>query len=375
MFMMPGLIKMYENSVNMMELPGKSAAKADEDFYDTDTLSPGEREQAMALLAEQKAAEGSIFILYPNNCFNLYSGQRPDRFDVVYANEELTGRKRGEAVARDFEAFLKKHPKVAIDTVVIPGCGSSPLGAAALGKAVAEITGKPVTAIVAGEGAFDLWMEAGSGGTLMAPMANALNAFDGVLELSVKTNPIAKAWARMYMRDLAESMHEAATLYALLRARLIDEQFVLRDLPARGLDMIVSHSKGNWNVLVALLNFELELAEKIAEKNPRGAQVEKRIDVVTFGNPVDLPDQHEMMKTLFHYHQFAGTSDLLMWANSSKTLLSRILLAGKVNSVRPFNPKEDPDERLFHGCRHDLIRKREGHMPIEDILPAIRAAA
>lgn len=125
MFMMPSLIKMYENSVNMMGLPGKSAAKADEDFYDTDTLSPGERQQAMALLAEQKAVEGSIFILRPTDS---------NQFEVVYADERLSGRKRGEAVVRLFEDFLKQNPEVAVDTVVIPGCGSSPLGAATLGK-------------------------------------------------------------------------------------------------------------------------------------------------------------------------------------------------------------------------------------------------
>lgn len=371
MFMMPSLVKMYENSVNMMGLPGKSAAKADEDFYDTKTLSDAERQQAMALLAEQKAVEGSIFLLYPNK-----PGQDPhNRFDEFCANERLTGLKRGEAVVRDFEDFLKKHPEVAIDTVVIPGCGSSPLGAAALGKAVAQIIQKPVAAIVAGEGAFDLWMEAGSGGMLMAPMANALNAFDKVLEFSVKTNLIAKAWAQMYIRDLTESMHEATTLYALLKTRLVDEKFMLRDRKARRLDMIVSHSKGNWNVMVALLNFEFDLADKITKNNPREVKVEKRIDVVTFGNPVDLPDQHEMMKTLFHYHQFAGTNDLLMALNSSKTLISKILMEGKVHPNRPFDPSEDPDVRLFAGCRHNLIKKREDHMPIEDILPAIRKAA
>lgn len=373
MFMMPSLIKIYENSFNMVGRP-KSPAKADERFYDTDTLSDGERDQAMALLAEQKAPEGSIFILYPNNCFKLYSGQRPERFDVACADKRLIGLKRGEATVQEFENFLKKHPEVSIDTVVIPGCGSSPLGAAALGKAVAEITGKPVAAIVAGQGAFDMWMEAASGGTLMAPMANTLNAFDKALESSVKTNPMAKAWARMYIEDLANTMHEAATLYALLKTRLVDEKFLLRDPQAPKLNMIVSHSKGNWNVLVALLNFEFDLAEKIAEKN-RGVKVGKRIDVVTFGNPVALPDLHEMMKTLFHYHQFAGTSDLLMWANSSKTLISQILMAGKVHPNKEFDPREDPDVRLWDGRRHNLIKHREDHMPIEDILPAIRAAA
>jgi hypothetical protein len=369
MFMMPSLIKMYENSFNMVGRP-KSPAKADERFYDTDTLSDGERDQAMALLAEQKAPEGSIFILYPNK-----ADQDPqNRFDAFCADEELTGRKRGEYVVRDFETFLDTHPEVSIDTVVIPGCGSSPLGAAALGKAVAEITGKPVAAIVAGQGAFDMWMEAASGGTLMAPMANTLNAFDKALELSVQVNPIAKAWAQMYFRDLTGTMHEAATLYALLKSRLVDEKFVLRDPQAPKLNMIVSHSKGNWNVLVALLNFEFELAEKIAENN-RGVRFGKRIDVVTFGNPVDLPNMHEMMMRLFHYHQFAGTSDLLMWANSSKTLISQILMAGKVHPNREFDPREDPDVRLWDGRRHNLIKHREDHMPIEDILPAIRKAA
>jgi hypothetical protein len=371
MFIMPSLIKMYENSINMLGLPGKSAAKADEDFYDTDTLSAGERQQAMALLAEQKAVEGSIFVLYPND-----PDQFPrDRFDVFCANQALTGRSRGEMVVQDFEDFLKEHPEVAIDTVVIPGCGSSPLGAAALGKAVAEIIRKPVAAIVAGEGAFDLWMEAGSGGTLMAPMANALNAFDKILEFSVKTNPIVKAWAQMYIKDLSESMHEAATLCALLRTRLVDEKIILCDRKARGLDMIISHSKGNWNVLVALLSFEFELADSIVENNPGHIKAERRIDVVTFGNPVDLPDQHEVMRALFHYHQFAGTRDLLMLLNSSKTLVSGMLMEGKVHPTLPFNPSEDPDLRLFDGCRHNLIKKREDHMPIEEILPKIREAA
>jgi hypothetical protein len=104
--------------------------------------------------------------------------------------------------------------------------------------------------------------------------------------------------------------------------------------------------------MVALLNFEFDLADKITKHNPREVKVEKRIDVVTFGNPVDLPDQHEMMKTLFHYHQFAGTNDLLMALNSSKTLISKILMEGKVHPNRPFDPSEDPDVRLFEGCRH-----------------------
>lgn len=371
MFMMPTLIKMWEEAVGA-GLPGQSAAKTDEAFYDVSLLGPGERQQAMALLAEQTAGEGSIFILYPDSGFGLYPEQAPDRFEALCAKAGLKGSRRATAVVEDFETFLAGHPQVAIDTVVIPGCGSSPLGAAALGKAVAQILQRPVAAIVAGEGVFDLWMEAGSGGMLMAPLANALNAFDWVLELAMQSNPIARAWAQSYLHDLGEAMHEAATLFALLRRRLTDEQGVLRDRGARGLEMIVSHSKGNWNLLVALLNFELALADRILSQNPTDLPIERRIDVVTLGNPVDLPDQHPLLKRLFHYHQFAGERDLLMALNSSKTLISRILLEGKIHPDRPLDPREDPDERLFVGCKHNLIRGRPDHLPIEAILPAIR---
>jgi hypothetical protein len=61
-----------------------------------------------------------------------------------------------------------------------------------------------------------------------------------------------------------------------------------------------------------------------------------------------------------------------MALNSSKTLISRILLEGKIHPDRPLDPREDPDERLFVGCKHNLIRGRPDHLPIEAILPAIR---
>jgi hypothetical protein len=68
----------------------------------------------------------------------------------------------------------------------------------------------------------------------------------------------------------------------------------------------------------------------------------------------------------------AGERDLLMALNASKTLISRILLEGKIHPDRPLDPREDPDERLFAGCQHNLIGGRPDHLPIEAILPAIR---
>ena len=62
--------------------------------------------------------------------------------------------------------------------------------------------------------------------------------------------------------------------------------------------MIVGHSKGNVGLQVALLNFELELGEKIAHQD---ALISRPVDVVTFGNPVNLPDMMPIMRSLFRY--------------------------------------------------------------------------
>ncbi len=372
--LLPTFIKFAENGVNMLSRPGTSASKLDEAFYPTKKLTPVEREQAMALLAEQNVPEGSIFIV---------SSGGKDRFELVTdpAQKETKsgldwtaprGRQQGERVV---EKFLENPAWTGIETVVIPGCGSSPLGAVALGKSVAEIyatqgSGKTVAAILAGQGAFDQWLEAMSGGMLMAPMANALNAFDPFLEFIAEVNPTL---ARLYIDDLIDAMHEAATLYALLKARLVDGTF-------GKLNMIVSHSKGNWAVLAALLAFELDLPE--LEGAGRLRVPGRRIAVVTFGNPVDLPDMHPTMKKLFHYHQFVGGADRLAHNTSVKTWKLHFTGDGKLDPRKPdFDPKADPDERMLADTEHHLFAKKDRetgqehkpyHMPIEQILPRIR---
>lgn len=371
---LPSFIKLAENGINMWSRPATSAAKLDEAYYDTAKLTKGERRQAMALLAEQNVPEGSIFIL---------SSGKKQSFDLAPDPEEegsnaglewgaLTGRQRGEKVV---EKFLENPARAGIETVVIPGCGSSPLGAAALAKSVAEIdaadgSDKTVAAIVAGQGAFDQWLEITSGGMLMAPMANALNALDPLLETTARTNPGA---AKAYVDDLIDAIHEAATLYALLEARLVDGTF-------ENLNMIVSHSKGNWAVLTALLALELALPE--LESAGKLRDPGRRIDVVTFGNPINLPDMHPAMKKLFHYHQFVGAADKLAHNCSMKAWWLQFNGEEKLDPHKPdFDPKADPDEWMLADTEHHLFAKPDPetreelkpyHMPIEQILPKIR---
>jgi hypothetical protein len=280
--------------------------------------------------------------------------------------------------------------------VAIPGCASSPVGAAALAKSVAEIVAghekpsKPVASIVCGQGAFDMWMEAGSGGMLMAPMANMLTVFDKALEISVKRNPFTRLPFEFYVTDYIHAIHEAATLYALLKARLEDGRF-------ENLKMIVSHSKGNWAVLTVLLKLEL-LLEGGKIEVPQ--DLNRPIDIVTFGNPVNLPDMNAGMKTLFRYHQYAGDLDQL----AHKCSLKAWQLNFDGDMVDPtdkrlnFDPGHDPDEHLFAKTEHHLMAKTDAdmdrdsihhlhgidhdpktgeplplHMPMEKILPMIRA--
>ncbi len=371
---LPTFIKLAENGVNMLSRPATSAAKLDEAYYPTENLTKGERQQAMALLAEQNVPEGSIFIV---------SSGKKGSFDLVPDPEEkkansetdwstLQGRERGEKVV---EKFLKNSDWADIETVVIPGCGSSPLGAAALAKSVAEIyktdgSDKAVAAIIAGQGAFDQWLEAASGGMLMAPMANALNALDPILEFTAKVNPIA---AKMYVNDLIEAIHESATLFALLKARLVDGTL-------KKLNMVVSHSKGNWAVLVALLALEMELTE--LENAGKLKEPGQRIAIVTFGNPVDLPDMHPAMKKLFHYHQFVGAVDKLAHNTSMKAWKLHFNGDEILDPHEPaFDPNADPNERMLADTEHHLFAKidpetreelKPFHMPIKQILPQIR---
>jgi len=362
-------MKFLENGFSMMSNPGTSAAKTDEKFYDTKQLSSGERRQAMALLAEQNLPEGSICVMKP--------GKQED-FDVVPdLEQEKKGKSRADwsklsgcERAREIvgERFLKNSEWAGIDTVVIPGCGSSPLGAAALGKTLARMYNTKVAAIAAGQGAFDTWMEAKSGAMLMAPMANALNAFNPWLEASAPLNPTA---ARDYIHDLLDAIHEAATLYELLEARLLEKG------KFDNLSMIVSHSKGNWAVLTALLALELAHGETLATKYKDSKELEP-IDIVTFGNPVDLPDMHKIMLKLFRYYQFVGEKDVL---GHNCSAIAWFLHLRNEEKLDPNDPELEglpvaKLEKIVANAGHHLAPNEEfkpiDPMPIEEILKKIR---
>jgi hypothetical protein len=340
-------------------IPSRVDAKYDEKFYDAAQLTEAEHDQVYD--GSFNAPEGSILIVEPGTSARVTL--------CTSADPTATGETLAKDVLAELRAELAARPE--LDTVVIPGNATSPVGAAAFGKSVAKALKKPVAAIVTGRGGVDAVFETLSGGFLLAPTAKLLSAWDEVLEKTMKVNPIAKAVAARDVQDITKSVNEAATLFEILKDQMLGmngKGVELRDPAERRLKMVVGHSKGNWSILTALLNFELNIVQHFAR--PDAGKRDPKVHIVTFGNYVSLPDMRPIMHDLFHYHQYVGTRDIIGALGSSG--FARLYLSGKRTQGEPVDHSANPDEYLYVGCTHNLIRDMPDHMPIERILPAIR---
>ena len=104
------------------------------------------------------------------------------------------------------------------------------------------------------------------------------------------------------VQDVTKRDNEAATLFEILKDQMLKQTpqgLSLRKPAERKLKMVVGHSKGNWGILCALLNFELNLADLFAR--PAEDMRKPKVHIVTFGNWVSLPDLKPIMHDLFHY--------------------------------------------------------------------------
>ncbi len=339
--------------------PQASFAKWDEMFYDTALLTPQERTEF-----EKALPEGAILIV------DKPGGDNP-KVELCQATDPLSsGEGRAKGVLEDFKA--KTAGKPAIDTFVIAGNASSAVGAVALGRSVAKCLNTRVAAIISGQGGYDWIFETLSGGFLLAPTAKLLHAFGEPFEFTAEVNPLARDLIADDIQDVTRSLHEAATLFEILKDRLIeakDGQIVLKAAADRHLRMIVGHSKANWPILAALLNFELNIADKLQP----AAENEPKTHIVTLGNWVSLPDMDPLMGQLFHYHQFVGMLDTLAWSASTSGVRKMIHHWHLANGL-PVDHKRNPDELVYLGCGHNLIKANPFHLPIERILPEVLAA-
>jgi hypothetical protein len=342
-------------------IPRKVDAKYDEKFYDAAALTSEERTQVYD--TSFHAPEGSILIVEP--------GRNTGGVTLcTAADPTATGEPFAKSVLASFNAELANDKWTQLDTVVIPGNATSPVGAAAFGKSVADSLNKPVAAIVTGRGGVDALFETLSGGMLMAPTAKMLSAWDHLLETTMKVNPFAQVMAAKDVQDITKSVSETATLFEILKDQMLEPTshgLAFRAPAQRRLRKIVGHSKGAWAILTALLNFELNIAKDYSR--PEADLREPKVDVITFGNWVSLPDMNPIMLDLFHYHQFIGSRDVVGALGSSG--YARLALFGKYAESEPVDHSANPDEYLYTGCAHNLIRAQPDHMPIEQILSRI----
>lgn len=341
-----------------------TASKYDPEFYAVHSLTPHERD-----LFEQGvlcASEGSILIVHP-------AADAKDILVCTSPDPAATGEALGKDALASLKATIVREGLAEVDTVVIPGNATSPIAAAALGRTVADSLNKPVAAIVTGAGAADTVFETLSGAYLMAPAANLLYNWDSLLHETMKRNPFGKAVIAKDVQELTNSIGEAATLFEILKDRMIEQtpQGLRLRVPAdRNLKMVVSHSKGNWGVLCALLNFELNIVDLVAA--PPGARTDPQVHIVTFGNWVSLPNLKPIMAELFHYHQFMGTHDPVGGMGSTYGY-ARLALGGKfANDDQAVDHSKNPDEVLYFKCSHNVDPGKTDHMPIDQILPKIK---
>jgi hypothetical protein len=160
------------------------------------------------------------------------------------------------ATAKEFIASQKKK-NFRIKTLVVPGVGSSALGAAALGRNVADYLGEPVAAIVPGYGAVDVLADASGGwyvlgaNNVLLDMAsrNEARGFKGSAEVSKEAAAATNV-----------SVFNADTDWPSPMALMLNEASdvsVLRDIfkSNHGIRLLVGHSKGCLAIAFALHDF------------------------------------------------------------------------------------------------------------------------
>lgn len=364
---LPNILNVFESANNPYNPFHYMNSAIDMMFYDVSMLSAKEFNQAIW----SPQPEGTILILQPGKT-------QPGYGVCVPQDTGLSAEQRAEAVVDQYDHFLASHGGICVDTIAVAGCGSSTVGAAAFGKAVAEILQRPVASIVTGGGVGDARGEI-LGGMMLGAASQLIHALDALIHTQLR-NQERRDWMRQELEGFLKAVPEALTLRTMLGRSLFGNADLANPKSlncvqrnACPLKTIVSHSKGDWIVWGALLGIEF-LANRLDVDQiiipPEGKR--PHIDVITFGCLVDLPDMPQLadLRSIFHYHQFVGSADTMLGLTQSPYQKSfELFFKGMVDGFRP-NYLADPDECLIPFKGHDLVAMNPLHMPMEDLLKA-----
>ena len=298
-------------SGNSLRQPAVGSARSfntalDRVFYDVDALTAAEVEW----LAQHATAEGRI-LLVPPHADGALAAFTPLAF--IDAQRSTSG----------------------TDCVVVPGVGSSALGAAALARDVANHLGRPVAAIVAGFGMADLLSEALGGWFVLGARNAARDAFARLFDALDVGDHVRDQASH---DDIKARLRDANLEHSRFIYGSPDSTALLQVLLALGsrLRLLVGHSKGNYSIENALEGW-------IATADATGGRINSTLRVVTLGAVVRFPDAFHAVT------QVIGAKDLF----------------GMINS-RPLVP-----HTLLPDAWHSLNHKLHGAMSV----PAALAAA
>ena len=225
-------------------------------FYDIGALTKEE----FGLLVGETNTEGAIIVVHPRGAKGALS---LTKFETYEALVDAPGRK------------LRKF--------AVAGVGSSDIGAAALARNLADHTGEPVGAIVAGYGVADLVSEA-MGGWFFFGAANMM----------------VRRWHDLTASEKKRKEATGETLAAMSRGSLSPEELTISSDFATGfspdtmtlvrlltekdrqVDTIVGHSKGCLSIAFALEALALL-------KDQRAIERAKAARILTLGAVVEFP--------------------------------------------------------------------------------------
>ncbi len=273
-------------------------------FYGVPSLSREERGEIWRAAASGEYHEGGMLMVWP----------AADRQPIEYFSLS--------------SALCETYPK--LDAVAVPGVGSSPLGSAALARQVADVIGRPVAGIIAGQGLADLCSEALGGWFYFGTrnrVLSALRYWRAALGTNADERAMAlkKKWNLMSPTGAEDEPDVNTVLNIMLRQ-------------GDKLRLLVGHSKGAMVVQNACLYFERE--------QPPGSNDLGYVHIVTFGCGIALPAGTRFTRV----SQYVGSIDILGWVNTPYTMhddprLEWVLLRG--HNLASWNPIHMPlDEKL-----------------------------
>ncbi|MEL7346997.1 MAG: hypothetical protein AAFN17_04515 [Pseudomonadota bacterium] len=220
---------------------------------------------------------------------------------IVVAAPAREARAVGVTVHAGYDAFVAA-PGSIVTQFAIAGLGASALGAGALARTVADVTGRPAAGIVAGYGESDLVGEA-LGGLVLFGAASRVQQARQTLRRRMSEILVEATRGPAAVQELPPAAFATPEVATMVR---------LMNDPERRLDLLVGHSKGVVSLAAAFARLM-----RSARNSPRLAPAlarAARAQIVTAGAVTAFPEPVRWV------HQALGQLDALGRLNSQTDL-------------------------------------------------------